>query len=322
MTNILTREFYLEVAKGNVSGHSLIHKFGRNSDIDGAFEAIWNGGGSYTGHDITAAETMETFSSLAADAGTLLSSGTATGGSTTTIIDTGATFSSDGVAANDVVINDTQLDHAIVVSTTETTITVFQFEGGTTPVSSDAYRIVTKASTGVPVMKLKKLLTAAGAETSEYIIMNGVTGVNTTGSYIRHSRSRCHGGDNAGAITTRQSVTTANITSVMPAGYNSTMIACDTIPAGKTGYIVEWFGTLSGKTSANCDFRIKTRPVNDVFQVQEEASVMGAGNSSMPRPFMSPKGSYPPMTDIFIEADTDTNNTSISAGWTLLLVDN
>ena len=65
---ITPNSFWLEVAKGDVAGHSAVHKFGRNPDIDtGGFEAIWNGGASYTGFDATGAEIVEVFSSDVAD---------------------------------------------------------------------------------------------------------------------------------------------------------------------------------------------------------------------------------------------------------------
>ncbi len=71
----------LEIAKERVKGHSHIHKYGRNPAIaTGDFEAIWNGGGLYTGFPTGAAETMEIFSSSTADNGA-----TATGALTVTI---------------------------------------------------------------------------------------------------------------------------------------------------------------------------------------------------------------------------------------------
>jgi hypothetical protein len=321
-----TRDFLLEVAKGNIPGHSVVHKFGRNPNIPnavGTFETIWNGGGVYTGHNAVAAEILEVFSSSGNDIGTLVSSGTATGGSTTTMEDTGATFSSDGVAAGDVLINDTQSDHGIIVSVTETIITVWRFEGSTAIAVNDAYRVATKASTGTPVIKLRHLLNSSYVDVGgEYIITNGVTGVDTVGAYLRMSRARCHGGDNVGEITCRQKTTTANIMMALPIGYNSTMICADTIPAGKTGHFITWFGSLSGKVNANCSLRLKVRPVGDVFQVQEEASVMSSGNSALPRVYPIPKGGFKEMNDITIEADSDTNSTGIAAGWAMLYVDN
>jgi len=42
-------DFYLEVAKGNVAGHSSINKFGTNTNIaDGVEEPVWSGSGAYT----------------------------------------------------------------------------------------------------------------------------------------------------------------------------------------------------------------------------------------------------------------------------------
>lgn len=59
-------DFLIEVAKGNVTGHSLIRKFGRNEDIDtAATETVWAGGGSYTFPD--AAETLDVSSTSTSD---------------------------------------------------------------------------------------------------------------------------------------------------------------------------------------------------------------------------------------------------------------
>lgn len=323
----LVSEWLAEVALGNIAGFSIEKKYGRNDGLTngGGFEALWNGGGEYTGHNAIVAETLECFSANIQDAGTVLSSGTATGGSTTTLVDSAATFSSDGVAAGDVVINDTNLDHGIVVSLTgETQINVLLMSGGTSNADADAYRIVTKASTGAPVLKLKNLRNGTyAAVEAEYIVLNGTAVVDTTGTYIRCSRGKLHGAIGINDITVRQKTTTANIMMVMPAGYNSTMIAADTIPAGKTGYFIRAFTTLSGRTKASSIARIRIRQVNDFFHVQEEFAMQGDGNTYIPREYFPIlKGPYPEMSDIFIEADTDTSTTSVAGGWQILYVDN
>jgi len=316
-------EFYNQVASGKVPGHSALHKFGRNPDIDGGFEDIWNGGGVYTGHNATAAETLEVFSSDGDDAGTLLSSGTATGGDATTLIDTGATFVSDGVAVGDVLINDARQSHGIIseIADTIATVRIMEDVTGLRNVSGDAYRIATQASTGTPVVKLHHMLDGAFAEATEYIIMNGVTPVDTVGTYMRQSRAKCHGGVNEGAITSRQKVTTANIMMVLPVGYGSTMIAAYTIPANKRGCFVYWYATLSKKQAAFSNIRLKYRPVGDSWQVLEEETVASTGTSYIGRDFKLPKDSYSPMSDIKIEADADGPNVGIAAGFDMIMVD-
>jgi len=44
MSRQFSREYYLEVAKGNIPGHSVIHKFGRNSATGTAFTPVTVGG--------------------------------------------------------------------------------------------------------------------------------------------------------------------------------------------------------------------------------------------------------------------------------------
>jgi len=39
MSRQFTREFYLEVARGNIAGHSLVHKYGRNNELSNGTEA-------------------------------------------------------------------------------------------------------------------------------------------------------------------------------------------------------------------------------------------------------------------------------------------
>ncbi|PHR55977.1 MAG: hypothetical protein COA43_14770 [Robiginitomaculum sp.] len=64
-----TLEYGLNIQRGLVPGVSVIHKFGRNPDIDTAsgFEDLWNGGGFYTGHDATVAEVVTVESSSVND---------------------------------------------------------------------------------------------------------------------------------------------------------------------------------------------------------------------------------------------------------------
>ncbi len=69
VTYLPNRDFLLEVAKGNVPGHTLVNKFGRNLDIDTGSvpETVWGGGGLYTGHPTGSPETVELSSDDSAD---------------------------------------------------------------------------------------------------------------------------------------------------------------------------------------------------------------------------------------------------------------
>lgn len=62
-------DYLLAVSRGNIPGQSSFRKFGRNGEIDTTSdpEDIWGGGGLYTGFPTGGAETMEIFSSQAAD---------------------------------------------------------------------------------------------------------------------------------------------------------------------------------------------------------------------------------------------------------------
>lgn len=68
-TGSIITPYSLEVAKGTISGVSVLEKFGRNEDIDTSSdpEDVWNGGGLYTGFPTGSAETLEVFSSNSND---------------------------------------------------------------------------------------------------------------------------------------------------------------------------------------------------------------------------------------------------------------
>jgi hypothetical protein len=59
-----TEPFELQVARGQITGHELLFKFGNNADINGSLETIWSGGGLYV---YPAAATVMTVSSSSAD---------------------------------------------------------------------------------------------------------------------------------------------------------------------------------------------------------------------------------------------------------------
>lgn len=278
-----TADFLFDVKRGFYNGITQGNKFGRNGDIGTATtpEDIWNGGGVYTGFNPTSGDNIEVFSSSTSDVGALVTSGTATGGTTTTIVDSGAAFITDGVAIGDIVLNDTDGFHGIVSSVdSETQLSVYVWRDGRdadtlSPASGDSYRIATASSTGAAVMEIKSPLDSNYNQlTNEYVILNGTTSVINTGDFLRCTSATVilagSAGHNVGSLTVRQQGTTANVMIVMPAMLNRTAIANDAVPAGKRRVIYAASAniTRSGGTAGSAQFLLQVREFSGLFETR------------------------------------------------------
>lgn len=154
---------------------------------------------------------------------------------------------------------------------------------------------------------------------------DGTIAVLSTNEYWRLPRAKVgavgSGDVNAGTITINQSTTTAVIFASIPIGYGTTMIAAFTIPAAKRGLFDAWFASFAGKVKSVSVVRLLGREQGKSKQVLEELSLMADGSSSFPREYKVPKDSLVALTDIWVEADTDTANTAIAGGFDLKLYD-
>ena len=95
----------------------------------------------------------------------------------------------------------------------------------------------TAAGTGARTVRIQGLLTSDSTEeTTEDITLNGTTAVDSVNTWYRVNRvfvlTAGSGGVNAGNITVRHNVTTANVFAVVAAGIGQTAIAAYTVPAG------------------------------------------------------------------------------------------
>jgi hypothetical protein len=122
-------------------------------------------------------------------------------------------------------------------------------------------------------------------EINETVTLNGQTAVNTTKEYLRINRmivrSAGTGGQNAGVIYAG----TGTVTSGVPAnkyatingvaGSNQSLMALWTIPAGYTGFLVQY--DISNGTSTNtpavCKLILSIRPFGEVFQSKDVKSL-------------------------------------------------
>lgn len=161
-------------------------------------------------------------------------------------------------------------------------------------------------------------------ELVEEVWLSGTTPKLSTNSFVRLDTvvgiSAGSTGNNIGTITIAQSITTANVFGIIPPGYNTTMIAAYTIPAGKTGYLFSQSATISNKNAAVIDIRIKSRQYGGVFVVGGEAALNSAGTSFINLDFEVPI-SLPEKTDILIEAEA-SHSCAVSAFMDIILVDN
>lgn len=246
--SLLTSDFGTEVSRDLYSGWGISTKFGRNPDIDTGTtpEDVYNGGGEYTGFNATSNENLRVLSSSGQDNGTLVSSGTATGGSDVTLIDSSATFITDGVAVGDCVINDTHGCHGFVTSIdSETQVTVYRMSNGginsCDNESGNDYRIATTNGTGCAVLRMQSILNEDyEKQTPVYIIMNGTTPVIATADAMRcsvgYSVLSGSNGLNVGQLTVTQETSTSNVFAVIPTTGRTT-IGCNTVPKNKVHII-------------------------------------------------------------------------------------
>lgn len=235
----------VDVGFGDNDNYTTETKFGRNPDVDTGTtpEDLWAGGGVYTGFNATANEDLDISSDDVDDQGQQISSGTATGGSATTLVDSGADFvTTDGVAAGDCLINDTKGGHGIITSVTATTITVFRMVGADANESGDSYRVANANDTGAAVVRIDNILNASYVEqTPVYAILNGTTTVTVSVDAMRAPRGQVvlagSTGNAEGDITCTQATTHANVFFAIPAGTDRTQVGTYTVPSGKVALV-------------------------------------------------------------------------------------
>lgn len=294
--------------------HSAHRSLGFNSTIGTVLEDMTESGASIVPVP-SSAITMECLSSSANDAGTLVSSGTSTGGGLTTLIDTGATFQTDGVAIGDIVVNDDDVESGQVVSIdSETQLTIIPSNGVT--FDTVAYRVITAASTGVSVVEIHGLDDDFN-DVDEFIILNGLTPVSTVKDYRRinhyHNMHVGSAGVSVGNIDL-QNVGGGTIYDRIGIGGNTSTQAHYTVPAGFNMFITDWRASSSGNKPlrfilrGTVDFDDRGLLPN-VFQFQDMLIANNGGeNSNPPLPFK-----FPEKSDVKVSANAIGGSGGIGA---------
>lgn len=320
-------DYKTEVARGNVAGTSHVNVIGKNSDVDflSDFEFVWDGGTSYV--PPTQARLHDIVSDDAGDAGTVVASGTLSGVSANTQSDSGATFVTAGIQVGDIFLNDSQVVMGFVTDVpSETSIVVFSlstFTLGlpTESLSGDSYRIVRDSSTGASVVYVSGL-DLNKEEISEYIVLNGVSSVATTHSYLRKNIIEAVGSSSSATLgqITVTAQTDGTISSLLTPGQNNSLIAVYSIPANKTALLGKLWCSSAGPRIRASRVVLKAGFLDGFDYVVHERSTGTHGSSdvSYKPPYSQAIG---PGLDVWIEVDSTTVNTEVTSGFDLVLFD-
>lgn len=312
-------KYETDIAKGNIANHKAVRKFGCNTAVGATLEDVWDGSAVYV--YLTSAEQLKVKSGDVDDQGNELSAGTATGGSTTTLIDTGATFQTDTVAAGDLVINDTNFQHAIVKTVdSETKITVELPMSPSNPTvtslanaSGDTYRVVNANDTGAAVIRIEGL-DADYASLKEYVVLNGQTNVTTSGSFLRVFRAKVviagTSLKNEGNITASNNADD-NVLLQISANRGQTLMALWTVPAGVTAFVESFYASTSSAKITEVDLCV--RQLGEAWKIKK-VILLNQGADHFPYRFEFPVRQK---TDITILASASGGGGIVSAGFDL-----
>ena len=247
----------LAIAKGDVIGHSFVHKFGRAPDFDtGDGEVtVWDGA-----NDALTNEMQYNYSATA-------------------IIDSLVSSNSGDTQA----IKVEGLDSSYALVTQTITITG-----------------QTRKALDTNLIRVNRLINVGSTDIAGNVYCYEDT-----------------------ALTAGVPIDTTKIRAIIIDGSNQTEMAVYTVPAGKTGYLRQWFASSSGaKKTTNYLTKLKARPFGQVFQLKHSSSIADA--APYIHSYVEPE-SFTEKTDIEMTAsitDTGITEAAVSAGFDIVLVDN
>ena len=103
---------------------------------------------------------------------------------------------------------------------------------------------------------------------------------------------------------------------------NQTEMAVFTIPAGKTGYMRDWYASTAGaKRDSAHTIRLLARPFGQVFQLKHTGNIDVSGTSYIKHDYTEPE-KFTEKTDIEIRMNTNQDIAGVAAGFDIVLVDN
>ena len=181
----------------------------------------------------------------------------------------------------------------------------------------------TSAGTGARTVEIEGLDTNWAVQT-ETVSMNGTANVTTTSSFLRVYRARVvtagSTGANAGTIT-MTNTTSSNVIgqiSVDNSGFGQSLMACYTIPAGKTGYIISLNASSSKDNEHTFRLLARDNTVTDAAWNTKELMNARGGFNEFKKYGIN---KYTEKTDLDFQAIASAASAA-SGGFELILIDN
>lgn len=267
LPRVCSQTYLQQIAEGNVSNHTAWSKIGFTPTMNTTESDLWVKAGAYVWP--TVAGKWEVVSSdNTQDKATVLATGTATGGTTTTLIDSAEDFTAEtAVAVGDCVILDkagTTPEWGYVTNVTATTLTISGGFSSGGSASGRGYDILdASAYTHAQAVKID-YLDANYLERTEIVILNGTSAVDTVNTDLfRVNSFRVIAAGSAGLAKgnlTLQADGAGATYSYIPALYTRARNSIYTVPAGKNLFITQYAASFATTGNANKEYaRIYTR---------------------------------------------------------------
>lgn len=186
------------------------------------------------------------------------------------------------------------------------------------------------AGTGARTIRVYGLTSWSTAETSEDITLNGTTGVNTSNSYVIIHRMKVltcgASGPNVGTIKAT-AATDGTVTAQINAGEGQTQMAVYGIPSTQKAYCSALYASIVSGTvrtvAANVALLFTPDVQNEetVFQVKHTMGLFDTGDGYV-RHVYNPPATFAGPGILKLEATADGDNSDVSGGFDLVLVDN
>jgi hypothetical protein len=315
----------IAVPLGSLPSFLPLNKFGRNIDIDQNInEDIWDIGSNYIGNTV-ARKHLIAGSSL--DVSSVIFTGSADNTTNNALlIDGAATFSTDGVAVGDCVVNDSRGQHFFVSSVTnETTLALSRPQDNYKFISGDSYRVITATGSGAAVVKVDRGLDTDWFMKSEFIAMNGTTNVETVNEYIAIDRMKVvHSGAGelaGGNIQAVNSIDGGTVLAQISSGYNQTLMAIYHVPASYDLYLNDYYMTQNKAGAAGTvEAALWVKEYDSPRQMKHIKGAQTTGTTDINH-YFTPLFKINSKSRVWVRAQSPSaNNNDLSAGFDGYLV--